>query len=201
MRRLRSSLVLATLVIVCGTSLPAEGDAGGKAYNVLEILRFEVNREDYGSKEAERAGRISDEVLDTIQRILISEYTQSKLLPTVRKAGGVGEGEVVLELSGKVVDWLAGSQTKRLLVGFGAGQQKIEVECVLKDKATGTILGQERILDRKVAGIAGGGEEKGMRDFAEKVAKFIHTTMDPRGWKAPAASASPTPASGEGQKP
>jgi len=201
MRRLRSGLVLATLAMGCGICLPAEGDARGKAYNVLEILRFEVNREDYGSKEAERSGRIPDEVLNTIQRILISEYTQSKLLPTVRKAGGTGEGEVVLELGGKVVDWLAGSQTKRLLIGLGAGQQKIEVDYVLKDRATGTIIERERILDRKVAGISGGNEEKGMRDFAEKVAKFIHASMDPRGWKAPAAFASPSPASGEAQKP
>jgi len=193
MRRVRSGLVLATLVMGCGICLPAEGDAGGKAYNVLEILRLDVNREDYSSKEAERAGRIPDEILDTIQRILITEYTQSKLLPTIRKTGAAGEGEVVLELGGKLVDWLAGNPAKRLMVGYGAGQQKIEVDCFLKDKATGTILGQARILDRKVAGVAAGSEEKGMRDFAEKVAKFMHTTMDPRGWKAPAASASPAP--------
>ena len=196
MKQLGSSLVLvtlvvATLVIVSGACLAAEDEAGGKAYNVLEIARFDVNREDYSTKEAERAGRIPDEALDTIQRILVAEYTQSKLLPTVRKAGAPGEGEVVLELGGKVVDWLAGSQAKRVLVGFGAGQQKMEVDCVLKDKATGTILGQGRILDRKVAGWAGGSEDKGVRDFAEKVAKFMHATMDSRGWKAPA----------EGQKP
>src|SRR2546426_9893858 len=106
MRRLRSGLVLATLVMSCGICLPAEGDAGGKAYNVIEILRLDVNREDYSSKEAERAGRIPDEILETIQRILISEYSQSKLLPTVRKTAGTGEGEVVLELGGKGVDWL-----------------------------------------------------------------------------------------------
>jgi len=201
MIRFRASLVLATFAIVSGTCLAAEGGAAGKAYSVLEIARFDVNREDYSTKETERAGRIPDEVLETIQRILISEYTQSKLLPTVRKAGSPGDGEVVLELGGKVVDWLGGSQAKRFLVGMGAGQQKIEVDCVLKDKATGTVLGHEQILDRKVAGIGGGSEEKGIRDFAEKVAKFIHTTMDPRGWKASAAPASPAPASGESQKP
>lgn len=184
-----------------GTCLIAEGEAGGKAYNVLEIALFDVDRENYTSKEAERAGRIPDETLVTIQRLLISEYTQTKLLPAVRKAGSPEAGEMVLELGGKVVDWLAGSQTKRLLVGLGAGQQKIEVDCVLKDKATGTVLGQQRILDRKVAGVGGGSEEKGMRDFAEKVAKFIHATMDPRGWKTPAAPASAAPPSGEGLKP
>ncbi len=202
MKRIGSSFILATLVIISGTCLAADGAAGGTGYLVLEINRFDVNREDYSSKEAERAGRMPDEALDTIERILITEFTQTKLLPTVRKASGPGDGqEMVLELGGKVVDWLAGSKTKRLLVGLGAGQQKIEVDCVLKDKATGTILGQERILDRKVAGWAGGNEDKGMRDFADKVAKFIRTTMDPRGWKAPAASASPAPASAESQKP
>jgi hypothetical protein len=152
-----------------------------------------VNREDYSTKEAERTGRIPDETLDTIQRILIAEYTQSKLLPTVGKKGDSAEGEPVLELGGKVVDRLAGSQAKRLLVGFGAGQQKIEVDCILKDRSTGAILGTQRIFDRKVAGIAGGGEEQGMRDFAEKVAKFIQNTMEPLGWKAPPAPPSPAP--------
>lgn len=202
MRQLGSSFILATLVIASGTCLAAEGPAAGKSYIVLEVGRFEVNRDDYSTKEAERAGRMTDEELTTLQRILIAEYTQTKLLPTVRKAGGAGEGaEVVLELDGKVVDWLAGNPAKRALVGWGAGQQKIEVDCVLKDKATGAILGQERVLDRKVGGWGGGSEDKGMRDFADKVAKFIHTTMDPRGWKAPAAAASPGPASGESQKP
>ncbi len=201
MKLLRSSLVLATLVCSTGNWPAAAGGTEGKAYNVLEIARFEVSREDYSSKQSERAGRIPDETLDTIQRILISEYTESKVLPAVRKAGSPDDGEIVLELGGKVVDWLAGSQAKRILIGLGAGQQKIEVDCLLKDRATGAILGQERILDRKVAGIAGGNEEKGMRDFAEKVAKFIHTTMEARGWKAPAAPDSPGPRSGEVQNP
>lgn len=192
-RPLRASAVLAIVLIASGTCLAAEGEGGGKSYTVLEVARFEVNRDDYSSKEAERAGRIPDEVLDTIQRILIAEYTGSRLLPTVRKPAAPGEGEIVLELGGTVVDWLAGSQTKRIFVGFGAGQQKIEMDCVLKDKVTGTILGRERILDRKVAGWAGGSEEKGVRDFAEKVAKFIRATMDPRGWKAPEVSSPPAP--------
>jgi hypothetical protein len=197
MRPSGSSLVLATLTMVFGTCLAAGPEPGGGTYNVLEVARFEVGREDYSSKEAERAGRIPDEVLETIQRILISEFTQSRLLPAVRKAGTPAGGDTVLELGGKVVDYLAGSQAKRLLIGMGAGQQKIEVDCVLRDRATGTVLGRVRILDRKVAGIAGGNEEKGMRDFAEKVAKFLRNTMEPVGWKAPAAPSPPITDPGE----
>lgn len=195
MKRLgATSLVLAFLAILSSPCLAADTATSAKPYTVLEISRFEVNREDLSTKEAERAGRIPEDILDTIQRILVSEFGQSKILPTVRKAGAPGEGDVVLELGGKVVDWMAGSQAKRYWVGMGAGQQKIEVDCVLKDRATGAVLARERILDRKVGGIGGGNEEKGMRDFAEKVAKFMHASLDPRGWKAPEGPASESPA-------
>lgn len=196
-RRIVVSMLVAGLAAVAGgmrTNLA--GDADGKAYDVLEVARFEASHEDFSSKEAERAGRITDANLDTIQRILITEFTRMKLLPVVRKPGTPGETETVLELGGKVVDWMPGDATKRMMIGYGAGQQKLEVECVVKDRASGAILGKERILDRKIAGVSGGSDDKGMRDFAEKVAKFLHATLDPKGWKAPAPAAVETPGGG-----
>src|SRR5256885_14741783 len=117
MKWLGTSLVLAFFVTLFAPCLAAETGTGAKAYTVLEISRFDVSREDYSSKEAERAGRIPEDILETIQRILISEFSQSKVLPKVRKTGAPGEGDVVLEFGGKVVDWIAGSQAKRILVG------------------------------------------------------------------------------------
>jgi hypothetical protein len=182
-----SMLVVAALAIA-GYSREAYAAESGAAYNVLEVARFEVNREDFSTKESERAGRISDETLETIQRILITEFSRMKLLPTVRKPVAAGDPGTVLELGGKLVDWMPGDASKRMMIGYGAGQQKIEVDCVLKDRATGTIIAHERILDRKIAGVSGGSEDKGMRDFAEKVAKFMHVTLDPIDWKAPPAN-------------
>ncbi len=146
------------------------------AYTAIEIARFDVNREDYSSKEAERAGRVPDEALDTIQRIMIVEFTKAQVFPKAGKPGSAADMDSTLELGGRVIDFKAGNRTARSFV-MGAGQQKIEFECVLKDKKTGNVLAREVILDRKVGGIAGGDEEKGMRDFAEKVIVFVQKTL------------------------
>ena len=182
-------LSAAVLIVLSLPTLAADAPPVARTYAALEIARFEVNREDYSSKESERAGRIPDEVLDTIQRVLISEVVNAKKFATVAKAGAAAGGEGALELGGRVVDWLPGSKVARMFVGMGAGQQKIEVECVLKDKATGQILAQETILDRKVGGITGGSEEKGIRDFAEKVMMFIDQSLTKTGNAASAAKA------------
>jgi hypothetical protein len=65
----------------------------------------------------------------------------------------------------------------RIWVGMGAGKQLIEVECVLTDKATGKVIAKERVIDRKVGGIAGGSEEKGLEDFAQKVHGFVRRSL------------------------
>jgi hypothetical protein len=189
---MKPCMPMLTVALVIALTLPAlaaDAPPVTKTYAALEIARFEVNREDYNSKESERAGRIPDEVLDTIQRVLISEVVNSKKFATVAKAGATAGGEGSLELGGRVVDWLPGSKVARMFVGMGAGQQKIEVECVLKDKATGQVLARETILDRKVGGITGGSEEKGIRDFAEKVMVFIDQSLAKSGSVASAAKA------------
>ncbi len=187
-RSVRPRTVLSLAVAALALGLPAaraaeaEGVASSPDYSILEVARFEVHRGDFSSKVAERAGRIPEEMLDQIQRALLVELQQDKPLPTVRKAGDSGEetGRVLL-LGGRVVDFLGGDRMKRYFVGFGAGQQKIEVQCTLTDPGSGKVLGQETILDRKVAGLGGGSEDKGVRDFAEKVRDFIRRTLAPPG--------------------
>ena len=170
---------IAMIVVSLVVWLPCAASDGSTvpAYTAVEIARFDVNREDYSSKEAERAGRVPDEALDTLQRIIIVEFTKAQVFPKVGKPGLAAAEDSTLEIGGRVLDFKAGNKTARYLVGMGAGQQKIEIECVLKDKKTGNILAREVILDRKVGGIAGGDEEKGMRDFAEKVIAFVQKTL------------------------
>ena len=50
-----------------------------------------------------------------------------------------------------------------------------------QDKKTGEVLARQVILHRKVGGVAGGDEEKGMRNFAEKVVAFAQATLQARG--------------------
>ena len=161
--------------------LPAQAvPAEAGSYAAIEIAKFEVNREDFSTKEAERAGRIPDETLEAIQRVMITEFTRAAVVPAVRKADPAASPEGTLELGGRVLDFLPGNKTARYFVGFGAGQQKIEVEVLLKDKKTGAVLSRETIRDRKVGGVGGGSEDKGIRDFAEKVVTFVQ-----EGLKAP----------------
>jgi hypothetical protein len=161
-------------------------------YAALEVARVEVNREDFSSKEGERAGRIPDEMLDAIQRILLTEFTKAGTIPAARKPDPSAGAEGTLELVGRVVDFLPGS--------MGAGQQKIEVECFLKDRKTGAVLAHEIIRDRKVGGVAGGSEDKGVRDFAEKVVAFVQEGLGPsvtaRAQSTPALTPSPGTGSG-----
>src|SRR5881296_3002139 len=104
-------LVLTVLACLAAPALArAEEPKTAKvAYSALEIARFDVNREDYSSKEAERAEA----------------------------------GSPVLILGGRIVDFKPGNRAARYFAGFGAGQQKIEVECVLKNKTTGEVVAKE----------------------------------------------------------
>lgn len=155
-------------------------------YDTLEVARFGVNREDYSTKEAERAGKIPEETLDHLQRSLLGELTRSRVLPNVHKAAeGEDSSPGALLLAGRVTDFKAGSRVARYFAGVGIGAQKVEVECVLKDKATGVVLGRETIVDRKWAGWAGGSEEKGIEDFAEKVSAFVQRTLEAPGRSEP----------------
>jgi hypothetical protein len=174
-----AAMAVVLVCLVAGTPCFALDATPVPAYTAIEINRFDVNREDYSSKEAERAGRVPDEMLETIQRIIIAEFTKAQAFPKVGKPGVAAAEELALELGGKVLDFKAGNKTARYFVGMGAGQQKIEIECVLKDKKTGSVLAREVVLDRKVGGIAGGDEEKGVRDFAEKVVVFVQKTLHP----------------------
>jgi hypothetical protein len=179
--RLRFAACLLTVLSATGVfGLGAEEKVvpAGQSYSVLEVARFAVNRDDVSTEEAERAAGIPDEMLDAIHRGMLGEFTRNNAFPTVRKAADPNAAdEGVLLISGRITDFKAGNAAARLMVGFGAGAQKIEAECILTDKKTGKILGKQTIVDRKFAGVAGGDEVKGIHDFAEKVLVFIKSSL------------------------
>lgn len=178
MRRLSRFLLCLCALGAIGPIVAAETAPGVKHDSVLEVERMKVDRENYSTKELERAGKIPDEALDGIQRALIGIATRAGRFQGVRKpAEGAAPGEAVVVLGGRVTDYKEGNRAARLLVGMGAGAQKFEAECVLTDKATGKVLGKERIADKKWGGIAGGNEEKGLEDFSEKVLAFVDRSL------------------------
>jgi len=144
-----------------------------KEYQCLEIEKFAVDREDFSSTEMERAATIPDETLSRLQHKVVGEITRAKIIDEVTKADAKPCESKALVLGGKVTDYKEGDRAARMFIGWGAGKQKFEVQCYIKDKQTGDVLTKKQVVDRKMGGISGGDEAKGESDFAEKVAGFV----------------------------
>lgn len=144
-----------------------------KEYNCLEIEKFTVDREDFSSTEMERAATIPDETLSRLQHKIVGEITRAKIIEKVTKADSKSCEGKALVFGGKVTDYKEGNRAARIFIGWGAGKQKFEVQCYIKDKQNGDVLARKQVVDRKVGGISGGDEAKGESDFAEKVARFV----------------------------
>jgi hypothetical protein len=142
-------------------------------YSCIEVEKFAVDRETQGEKKEERAASIPDEILASLQRKIVTEISKEKLISQVVTAGGGGCTGSTLVLGGKVSDFRKGNKALRYIIGFGAGKRKFEVESYVKDKSNGNTLIEKKISDSKSGGWLGGSDDKGERDFAEKVAKFI----------------------------
>lgn len=178
MVRWRSFLgVLLVAIATNLAALAAEIEQQMAGYQVIEVALFTVDRESYASKQAERAGSIPDETLEAIQRAILGELTRSHLAIARQPTEETTEPGRCLLLSGRVTDFKPGNRAARYIVGFGAGKQLIEVECVLADKATGQLVSAGRVIDRKVGGWAGGSELKGVEDFAQKVLHFVKEAL------------------------
>ena len=80
-------------------------------------------------------------------------------------------------VNGEVIDYKKGNRAVRYMVGFGAGKQKIETNLILSEKKSGKVIAKQRVVDRKIGGLVGGSENKGKRDYAEKVNKFIRLAI------------------------
>lgn len=145
-----------------------------KEYDCLEVEKFTVDREDYSTKEMERAAAIPAERLVILQHKVTGEISREKIISNVSKSDATTCTGKALVFGGKVVDYKAGSRVGRAYGSIlGIGKQKFSVQCFIKDKASGNVLANKEIVDRKMGGFVGGSDEKGESDFAEKVAVFI----------------------------
>lgn len=170
--------IITILLVSFILSIPSVALAGPwtgtlKEYQCIEIEKFAVDREDFSSREMERAATIPDETLSRLQHKIVGEVTRAKIADEVTKADAKPCEGKALVLGGKVTDYKEGSRAARILVGWGAGKQKFEVQCYIKDKQSGDIIARKQVVDRKVGGISGGDEAKGESDFAEKVVSFV----------------------------
>lgn len=151
------------------------------AFDCVEVKRFDVVTGFIGSKEDARAATIPVTQLEKIQRSVAGHVPEKAV---GLKSTLVGEGwpqcpdpARALVLGGRITDYKEGNQALRYLVGFGAGAQKFSVEVWLTRKADDALLARGDVVDRKVGGWVGGQSEKGLDDFAEKVAGFVRDSL------------------------
>ena len=153
--------------------------AFSKSYDCIEVDVFKVDREDLSSRALARAAEIPEQMLTTIQTYVRTELNiDENGLEAKKTEGNTCENAAsALLLTGTVTDYKEGSRMMRYMVGFGAGKQKIQIEAELYDKETNELLKKDRVVDRKIGGLVGGSENKGKRDFAEKMNNFVRTAL------------------------
>ncbi|WP_170113368.1 DUF4410 domain-containing protein [Ahniella affigens] len=149
-------------------------------YDCVEVELFQPGDSSQAeSREDKRAAAIPPEVLATLQQGIVQELPNTLKGMTAVKAGDAGcpDAATAISFGGTVTDYKKGNKAARYFIGLGAGKQKFAVNAWIKAKASGAVLGEDEVVDRKVGGIFGGSADKGVRDFAEKVGGFIKKTL------------------------
>jgi uncharacterized protein DUF4410 len=155
-----------------------------KDFDCVEVQRFEVGSGFISSKEDARAATIPAEKLGAIQREVAGQIPEKlRGYRSTLVADGspkCPDPSRALVLSGRVTDFKEGNQALRYWVGFGAGAQKFGVLVRATRKSDGSVVGEGEVVDRKVGGWIGGQADKGLEDFAEKVAGFLKASLQSR---------------------
>lgn len=157
------------------------GPVSEKDFDCVEVKRFETGSGFITSKEDARAATIPAEKLGSMQRAVAGQVPEKirGYLSTLVAEGSppCPDPARALVLSGRITDFKAGNQALRYWVGFGAGAQKFGVWVRATRKSDGALVGEGEVIDRKVGGWVGGQAEKGLEDFAEKVAGFLKESL------------------------
>ncbi len=155
----------------------------GADFDCVEVMRFQRESGSIASKEAVRAATIPTEKLAKIQRGIAGNISEKiPGLKTIVAGSGqqCPDPRRAIVLTGTIVDFKKGSKALRYFVGFGAGAQKFSVAARATRKSDEALIGQGEVTDRKVGGWFGGQADKGLDDFAEKVAGFLKKSLRQR---------------------
>ncbi len=181
MKNYITSLFLILTVFSSYAKNEAEVDnAAAKKYDCIEVNMLTSKKKNTKSRALKRAARIPKDVVKNIQNFMVDEIDldENGLNALAPEDATCENPDTALVLNGVVVDYKKGNRLVRYIVSFGAGKQKIEANLVLTEKASGKEIARGRVVDRKIAGFAGGSENKGKRDFAEKVNNFVRTAIN-----------------------
>lgn len=163
-----------------GVLLATSASASPAKFDCVEVELFKVNRDEIKSKKDKRAAMIGRDVLAKLQEYVVLEVPLS--IPGMKGMYANEETcpdpERALVFGGQISDYKPGSKALRYWVGMGAGAQKFAVDAYVKEKATGKILVEGDVVDRKIGGLLGGEDDKGVDDFSEKAASFIREALE-----------------------
>lgn len=170
MRSTTKGIALVFAVLVCTTA-----SAAPSCFNVSQ---FTITAEDVDTKEEARATTIPEHRLVQIQAAIVQELAKSFSGAKAYSANGQKCPETAdsIFIDGKITDFKKGNKALRYLVGFGAGAQKIQIMASLRS-GDGKFTAEGEIVDRKIGGLIGGSEDKGIQDFAEKVVDFVKQSL------------------------
>lgn len=160
------------------------GPVGTKDFDCVEVMRFQVGSGFITSKQDARAATIPAESLGSMQREIAGQIPEKirGFRSTLAAEGSpqCPDPARALVISGRITDFKEGNQALRYLVGFGAGAQKFGALVRATRKSDGALIGEGEVVDRKIGGWVGGQAEKGLEDFAEKVAVFLKRSLQGR---------------------
>ncbi|MCF6289331.1 MAG: DUF4410 domain-containing protein [Proteobacteria bacterium] len=173
--------VLLTLILIMGSATAKKVYLETTNFNCIEIHQFTSDKENDNTRALKRAAKIPDEILTSIQTIIVDEIdldnTNGLDATAANDSNTCPNDNNSLILKGVVTDYKKGNRAVRYLVSLGAGKQKIETQVTLSEKASSKVIAQGRVVDRKIGGLVGGSKDKGKRDFAEKLNNFIRTSI------------------------
>lgn len=163
--------------IILGAAVLASSNVYA-APNCFNVSQFTVTADDVDTKEEARAAAIPEHRLVQIQAAIVVELAKSfsgakAYSSDSQKCPETAES---IFIDGKITDFKKGNKALRYLVGFGAGAQKIQIMASLRS-GDGKFTAEGEISDKKIGGLLGGSEDKGIQDFAEKVVDFVKESL------------------------
>ena len=166
-KRLKRAVVLITGLasVLALTAHAVEKKSGAEPkYPYVQVNRFAVQ---------EGVDLPPDYQLEIVED-LNKELGKIKGLKQVFREGeDLPKGQPALVLTGTVTKYQKGSQAKRYLVGFGAGETVIGAHLKCYDAATHEVLFEKDVDGRVVMGIMGGKSEGANNGLAKEIVKDI----------------------------
>ena len=163
MKRLHlSAAIFFLLVTPLALSQGKPGAEKGK-YKSLEIAQFTVKPgvgfpQDYMTK---------------MQADLINEIQHRRKFAQVFGSGNKPAeiSPATLRLEGEIIEYRAGNQAVRYLVGFGAGKTKVVAHVKFTDVSANQIVYEDNVDGKVVMGLLGGSSPGATRGLAKEVGK------------------------------